>query len=51
MKKTMKQQMTLEEYKKQAEDFLKERYPNIIKERSSLLIGIKEDSEEYWENN
>ena len=41
-------QMSLEEFKKQAESFLRAKYPAYVKD---YLTMIKEASEGYWEDN
>ena len=51
VQKTTNQQMSLEEFKKQAEEFLSKECPNFKEGRPYLQTRIEEDSEEYWEDN
>ncbi len=50
-KETTNQQISLEEFKKQAEKWLQEVYPNLTEGKEELLKRIEEDSEEFWEDN
>ncbi len=49
-KETTNQQISLEEFKKQAEKWLQEVYPNLTEGKEELLKRIEEDSEEFWED-
>lgn len=48
--KNTNQQMSLEDFKRQAENFLKKNYPAYTEEPGSLQTRIKEESEGFWED-
>lgn len=48
--KNIKQQMSLEEYKKEAISFLKKDYPAFSDEKGNLMTRIKKESEGFWED-
>lgn len=46
--RTMKEQMNLENFKKEALDFLNREYPSFAQEKENYLTRIEEESEEYF---
>ena len=48
--KNTKQQMSLEEFKKEAKNFLKKEYPILMKEDAALMTRIEKESEGFWED-